>query len=678
MNLSIIKKTYFILLFFIIKTSYSSIKKVNIINENDSIKKWIQQAKNKKLDFEFRKKSLDKSYIHISKDKKKHLLELSAVGYRYYKLRDTLLFLKINKEVLNLAKKVKNNYVIGDAHWNYASYYIKLEIYDKAYHHFNEAFKGFDKGNFKYESAKMLYGMADIKGIYRDYIGSEILTIKAIEIFKKLNKYGDLYTLYNYLAILQKDIKEYDKALVYYNKSLEYYNKSKRKKYLGSYSNIANIYFEKKKYKKAIQFYNKELNKDNNISLYARTIDNKAYCKLKMKDTLNIKNDFLKALRIRDSLKNKSSILSSKIHISDYYKHLKDTLNALKYANEANLLAKQLKNGNYYLTSLQQLANLNIKKSKKYLDRYIEFNDSLISTERRTHNKFTRIEFETDEIKEESERNALRAEILSQQRIWIFGGSFALLLILSLLYFLRVQKVRNEKLQLEAEQQKANEELYILTLAQQAKLEKERVKERNRISAELHDGILGKLFGTRVSLGFLGMQMSTDTQESHQKFLDDLQDIEKEIREVSHKLSDNFDDTTINFVTIIEQLLKDKSAIGKFTPHFSTDKLISWKTIHEVTKANVYRIIQEALQNIIKHAKASNVYIHFSVKNEVLAIEIKDDGVGFDTQKSKKGIGIKNINSRVKKLNGILQFHSEVNQGTILHIKIPYTPNNAN
>ncbi len=623
-------KNYIFFLFFLIHgiAFSSSLKKLEYNNyHRDSIKTWIKQSKNKNLNLSIRKIILHKAYQYIIKSDNKPLIDLSTVAYRYYKLKDTLTFLKINTQALNLSIKENNFYAIGDIHWNFATYYVNLEIYDKAYTHFNEGFKAFNQGDFKYETAKMLYGMADVKGIYKDYLGCEVLIIKAIKIFKKLNKYDDLYTLYNYLAILQKDIKEYNKALKYYNKSLEYYNKSKKKKYLGSYTNIGNVYLKKKKYKKAIQFYNKDLQKNLKISRYARLIDNIAYCKLQKKDTFGIKKQFFKALHIRDSLNNKTDVTFSKLHISDYYSFLKDTLNAFKYAKEANVLAKELKNGGDYLTSLKQLANLDRKNSKKYLDRYIEFNDSLITVERRTQNKFTRIEFETDEIKEESERNALRAEILSQQRIWIFGGSFALLLILSLLYFLRVQKVRNEKLQLEAEQQKANEELYILTLAQQAKLEKERVKERNRISAELHDGILGKLFGTRVSLGFLGMQMNTDTQDSHQKFLDDLQDIEKEIREVSHKLSDNFDDTTINFVTIIEQLLKDKSAIGKFTPHFSADKLISWKTIHEVTKANVYRIIQEALQNIIKHAKASNVYIHFSVKNEVLAIELNHYGL---------------------------------------------------
>ena len=383
-----------------------------------------------------------------------------------------------------------------------------------------------------------------------------------------------------------------------------------------------------------------------------------------MKDTVGIGNDFENALKIRLKLGNKTDILLSKKHLSDFYLYRKDSTKALQLAQEANVLAKEIKNGRDYLTSLKQLSVLDPTHAKKYLDRYIAFNDSLVMNERRMRNKFTRIELETDEYIEETER-------LTEQRVWIIVTSVSGLLILSLLYFLRVQKVQTEKLRIDAEHQKANEEVYVLTLQQQARVEEERIKERNRISEELHDGILGKLFGTRFGLGFLPLEGDTETLEKHQHLLEELQNIEKEIREVSHKLSDNFNDTDINFTSIIKQLLADKSIIGNFTHQVYFAKNISWKSIDAVTKANVYRIIQEALQNIIKHSKASMVDISFKRDKNQVFIIIKDDGIGFDVKKGKKGIGIKNIKSRIEKLKGNLSIKSEINVGTTLHIKIP-------
>ncbi|WP_299120318.1 tetratricopeptide repeat-containing sensor histidine kinase [uncultured Tenacibaculum sp.] len=642
--------------------------------KNDSIKTWLKKAKNKKLDSTSRSQLLVKSYNYILNHNKQFPLELSSIAYEFYRLKDTTSFFKVNKKALNSAIKNKHTYATADAHWNYASYYVKLEIFDKAYFHFNKAYENFIKENHKKEASTVLWGMTRIKGRYKDYIGSEILNIKVIELFKELKNHKKLYDSYNHLGLLQYDIKEYDKAIEYYIKALEYFDKipkkTRVKSYIIIYNNIGHAYQEKKDYQTALKYYNKDLNnKKINRSQYAILLNNKAYCKLLMKDTTGIKKDFFKALSIRDSIGDKTNILNSKICISDYFKYNKDTINALKYAKEANTLAKQIKNGGDYLTSLKQLANLDKQNSKKYLDRYIVFNDSLISAERRTQNKFTRIEFETDEYIEETKR-------LNQQRIWIIVTSIGGILILSLLYFLRVQKVKNEKLSLEAEQQKANEEVYVLTLQQQAKLEEEKVKERNRISEELHDGILGKLFGTRFGLGFLPLKGDEQTLEKHQSFLDELQEIEKEIRDVSHKLSDNFDSSNINFTSIIEQLLKDKSTIGNFNYKFSFDKNIVWKNINEITKANIYRIIQEALQNIIKHAKAKNVTLVFSNENQNLIINLKDDGIGFNPKKGKKGIGMKNIKSRVDKLNGTVQFLSEVGKGTALLISTPYKMNN--
>lgn len=666
-NIEIIKKNYLILLIYYILFSFDIVYSQN---ENDSINIWINQSKNKKLETQTRKKILIKAYRYIQYNKINASRELSNIAYEFYNLKDTLNFFKINNTAIEISRRNNDLFANGDAHWNYALYYEKNQIYDKSFEHYHKGYKSFNKGNFKLETARMLFGMAYIKGRFKDYIGSEVLTFEAIKKFKDLENYKHLCRAYNHLGQLQREINEYDKALNYYIKALAYFNKIKNKKHRAIHNNIANIYLEKGNYHKAIKNYNKELKNNLSRSQYARVTDNKAYCKLLMEDTLGIKKDFFKALQIRDSLKNKTDILMSKIRISDYYNYIQDTTKALKYAKEANMLAKKVKNGRDYLVSLQQLANLDTRNSKKYLDRYIQFNDSLISQERKAQNKFTRIEFETDEHIADKKR-------LNEQRVWIFAASIALLLILSLLYYVRVQKVQNEKLQLEAEQQQANEEVYVLTLQQQAKLEEERVNERNRISAELHDGILGKLFGTRVSLGFLGMQMQPDTQEQHQTFLDELQTIEKEIRDVSHRLSENFDDATVNFSSIIEQLLKDKSVIGSFTYTFTPDPTILWKSINEITKANIYRIIQEALQNIIKHANAKSVILDFSLHQQRVVIKIQDDGVGFDAKKGKKGIGIKNIKTRVEKLSGSVDFISEINKGTTLLIYIPYFPQNA-
>lgn len=664
------KKLITLIFLFIQIKSYSK-PRIKFIVFNDSIQNWINFSKNNNLHINERKNYLYKAYNSLKTDKN-YSKSLSNIAYRFYRLNDTVEFLKFNKIAHKHALKTRDTFAIADTHWSYADFYNDTQAFQKSYPHYDEAYKHFKLLNKEYEMARMLYAMAFIKGRYKDYTGSEILTFEAIKIFKKLKKNKWLYTAYNHLGSIFQDINEHDKAIDYFKKSILYHKKIEGEKiYYITNNNVAISYTEKGNYKQALESFNLELKNKLTRKHYALVLTNRAHCKTLMKDTLNVKNDLLTALHIGDSIKDKTGIIFTKLYLSEYYKYRQDTVIAYNISKEANLLAKKLKNGDFYLKSLKQLANLDPKNSKKYLDRYIEFNDSLIIAERRTQNKFTRIEFETDEYIAETKR-------LNQQRIWILVTSIGGILILSLLYFLRVQKVRNEKLRLEAEQQKANEEVYILTLQQQAKLEEERVNERNRISAELHDGILGKLFGTRVNLGFLAMGMQAETQEKHQTFLDELQDIEKEIRDVSHKLSDNFDSSNINFTNILEQLLKDKSNIGNFQYQFNVDKNIVWKDINEVTKANLYRIIQEALQNIIKHANAKNVILDASITQKELIISLQDDGIGFNTNKKKKGIGLKNMKARVEKIGSQLELHSTENKGTTLVIKTPLSKNDGN
>ena len=83
------------------------------------------------------------------------------------------------------------------------------------------------------------------------------------------------------------------------------------------------------------------------------------------------------------------------------------------------------------------------------------------------------------------------------------------------------------------------------------------------------------------------------------------------------------------------------------------------------------------MQNIYKHAKAKIIEISIVLKNDVICLEITDDGDGFDTSKTKKGIGLKNMTSRVEDISGNITFSSQSGHGTTVNVKIPYTNQSA-
>ena len=78
------------------------------------------------------------------------------------------------------------------------------------------------------------------------------------------------------------------------------------------------------------------------------------------------------------------------------------------------------------------------------------------------------------------------------------------------------------------------------------------------------------------------------------------------------------------------------------------------------------------MQNIYKHAEAKRIDISISLENDVIWLKIEDDGKGFDTSKGVKGIGLKNMLSRVKEVEGSIEFNSKIDKGTLVFVKIPY------
>src|SRR5690606_15905789 len=151
--------------------------------------------------------------------------------------------------------------------------------------------------------------------------------------------------------------------------------------------------------------------------------------------------------------------------------------------------------------------------------------DSLLKHERSIRNKFTRIQYETDKIEEENIK-------IARERMWLLVTSIVLIISSFLIYIVITQRNKNRELKFIQKQQEANEEIYNLMLNQNESVEEARTLEKKRISQELHDGILGRLFGTRLSLDSLNMGTTTDAIKARSQYINELQAIEQDIRKV--------------------------------------------------------------------------------------------------------------------------------------------------
>lgn len=593
------------------------------------------------------------------------------IAFEAYKNQDSILFKKVNNQAYKLSVKLNDSLGIAETNWNSGSYYSDKEFLDSSYYHYFQAYKYYELTRHKYYSAKMLYNMAFIQSRLKDYTGSEAKLFEALSIYKSLNKNLSLYRSYNLLGSIYMDLEDYESAIDYYSKSIQYLNKIKEKKTYKerSLNNLGLTYQKQKDYKNSIESFNEALKIDSlyfkNISLYARLTDNLAYTKLLIGDTIQVKQELFKSLHIRDSIDNFSGVVINKLHLAEYFLMKNDTTKAIVFSTEANKLAYKIKNNRDILATLLFLSKIDKVNSSFYLNKYVLLTEKLDKHERSLRNKFARIRFETDEYIQETEK-------LSLQKYIILISSIAFISILSLLYFIRLQKRKNNELRLEKEQQKANEEIYKLMLEQHVKLEEGRLKERYRISEELHDSVLGKIFGTRMELGFLDIEGNDKTKIKHENLVNGLQNIEGEIRDISHELKNENLLSNSDYISIMTSLIKEKSILGDFKYEINCQESMYWNEASDTIKLNCYRILQEALQNIIKHANTNFVKITLGFNNGKLNFTIQDNGKGFNMEKLNKGIGLKNIQSRIKYLNGTNSIESTIHKGTIISMHIPY------
>ena len=196
--------------------------------------------------------------------------------------------------------------------------------------------------------------------------------------------------------------------------------------------------------------------------------------------------------------------------------------------------------------------------------------------------------------------------------------------------------------------------------------------ERTRLARDLHDGLGGMLSGIKLSFQKLreSLANSPNDQQLFDRNLDMLDGSITEMRRIAHNL---MPEVLLKFG--LDTALKDycdnitdTRAIPVSYQSIALDNLKADQTI----LITIYRIVQELVNNMVKHASASNIYIQLAYHNDHLTISAEDDGIGFDVQSmnDSPGIGWSNIQNRVEYLKGTIDVQSEKDKGTTINIDL--------
>nr|WP_315240585.1 tetratricopeptide repeat protein [uncultured Flavobacterium sp.] len=668
------KKKYLILLIFFIGCTKQNEGTHVSSQSRDSLDLYLSLANEYKLPVEIKQKYNQKAFevIMSQPDDSIKRVNLFKVANRYYNMRDWNNYNKTVKIILEKAQKASDSVSMSKAYTYLGDYYSSQAVSDSAFLYYYKAEKLYSRSNSFYNLAKTRLSKALLQFNEGDFYGSEKAAFNALRVVKGNNNNDILYDAYNLLGVIYNELGDYEKAIEFHNKAIasidekiipaEFQSKA------TSLNNIGFVYQNLDDYKKANYYFQEGLKQKNLFNqkpeLYAILLDNLAYSQFKLNETSQLPNLFYKALKIRDSLQLTAGITASKMHLSEYFASVKDTAKALHYSNQALIVSRRTKNFRNVLVALKQLSLIQPEKASKFSEDYIQLNDSLQKAERKMGDKFTRIEYETNEIK--SENSSL--EIQNRTLVYVF--SFFLLIVL-FFYIYKTQQARNRELLFKQQQQIANEDIYNLMISQQNAIETMRIREKKKVAQELHDGVLGRMFGVRISLDSLDKLDEETAVDKRKKYLLELKEIEQDIREISHDLNKEKSGLINNFLAILEKLFQNQINTFSTKLIYNIDSNIKWDLVSNVVKINLYRIIQEALQNANKYAEAKTITVEFKSEINYLVLSISDDGVGFNTHKTKKGIGLQNIVQRTAECNGNVDIHSAKSEGTSIIVKIP-------
>lgn len=552
-------------------------------------------------------------------------------------------------KALSIRQKLKQNVKIAGIYTNIATVLMRQSKFEEALSINFKSLKIFEKEGDEIKQAIVLgnignlyYELEQNKPAEQFYRKSLVLARKTNHLITQGNDLVNIGGLKFEYAV-QNDVlvnaNELDSALAYFLDAEIILTKLNATYNLAAvYNNLGRIYTIKKDNKKALAFYEK--------GLQARIV---------LEDQFGIGLSYLNLAETQRLLGNNNKNIEYLNKASDIFLSLKNYLN-LKQAYGKLSQAYELKND--FTTSL------------KYYQLYANYKDSIYNED--NARQMAEMQTKYDVEKKDLELAKNKAEIEAQEKqafikniIIIAIILFIVLVVISGILFYRKKQIEQQaKLDAEIANQKEIRTKAILDAEE---------KERRRIAQDLHDGVGQMLSAAKLNLSNLDSKITTQTEEQRlamQNALSLVDDSVKEVRAVSHNMMPN----TLIKLGLASAVREFITKLGN-APTLKVDlEIVGLDTrLDNQIETVLYRVIQEIVNNIIKHANASQISMQIIRHETELNIMIEDNGVGFNTNQldNFEGIGLKGIQTRIEFLNGSVHFDSSVGRGTTVIIDIP-------
>jgi signal transduction histidine kinase len=493
--------------------------------------------------------------------------------------------------------------------------------------------------------------------------------LEVIDFYKKTKNIKGENIVKGNLAALFLELKDYKKALLNINEVIKFNEGNKNKTSLCiNYLTKGNVLIGMRDTTNAVKFYIKSKNNSQETGdklTLSKALNNIGTIKLYQRKFKESEIEHKKVYQIRELLHSDLASARNKINSANILIEKYKFLEAKNMLLEIMKVFEKKKSYESLLTTYQMLvpvyAKLNQADSvvfyhQKYITDFKKFNDLYV-------NKQT-TELETKYQTAKKEKLLLQNEIRIKQSKYILIFVSALTFLIMLIGFLiyRQQKLKN---------QQQNQEFKLKIAISQIETQNKLQDQRLTISRDLHDNIGAQL--TFIISSVDNIEYAFDLQNS--KLDDKLQKISSFTKETIVELRDtiwamnnnaiSFDDLRVRILNFTE---KAKIAKENINFKFNIDDNLNTVELTSIVGMNIYRTIQEAVNNAVKYANPSEIAI-IATKTNKIEITIADNGIGFDFNNVQKGNGIMNMQKRIEDIGGILNIETNAD-GTIIKIEL--------
>lgn len=447
----------------------------------------------------------------------------------------------------------------------------------------------------------------------------------------------------NYLRIgsSYQYLKQKDSAIAYYKKieNLNFLDNEGLKNKALAFANLTGLYETDSLHNKAIYYANEsiKINKKINNNLGQATVLN------------NLANIYMAQNKFEEAKEK-------------YF----EGIEIIKNDNSEKAVRKK---ADLYFNLAWSMRNLKEYEAYDYQEKSYEIEENIRDVEiKRIIEKVT-AEYNVDNVKKEEENKRFK-----QKTTFLIYGGIALIIILALLFWLNFYKLKQKNLSLKLSQTQLlqNRNIEKLKSDSQARILNATIdgkeSERKEIAETLHDSVSALLSSANLHLIATKQYFNGKTPIEIDKTQNIITEASQKIRDLSHTLvSSVLLKFGLNFA------IKDMATkYSNSVLNIETD-VNGLQRYHQNFEIKVYNIMQEFVNNILKHSKANNAFIRLFEKDNCICFDISDDGIGFDKTKitEKDGLGINQIEARIQMMNGEFSIKTSPGEGTVINVKLP-------